>query len=171
MTTVLGFDKQLNYDNKNHWSHWNMAAKRRILMDSSTTPTRAPYFVEQNMMGCSATHVSSLASTSRSNPATDPMTRTNPWDNAEPYGISSVIGPSMVTDRGESNCEMDEENINKYKYAEKMKQVNKTDVNLLDWIDADLESTGQAEIDDHWGKPRAFEMEGEMMSNKHREGG
>jgi hypothetical protein len=161
MTTVLGFDKQANYNNDNNWSHWNMAAKRRMLMDSSTTPTRAPYFVGQNMMGGSATGVSSMASTFRSNSATDPMTRANPWDNAEPYGISSVIGPSMVTNRGESNCEMDEETINKYMYAEKMKQVNKIDVNLLDWINVNLESTGQAEIDNHWRKWKA-----KLMSNK-----
>jgi hypothetical protein len=135
----------VNYDINNNWSKWTMAAKRRILMDSSTTPTRAPYLVEQNMMGGSATCVSSLASTFRSNLTTDPMTRANPWDNAEPYGISSVIGPSMVTDRGESNCKMDKENINKYKYTEDMKEVNKTDVNFLDWINVDLESTGQGE--------------------------
>jgi hypothetical protein len=68
----------------------------------------------------------------------------------------------MVTDCGESNCEMDKENNNEYKYAEEMLQVKKTDVNLLDWIYVDLESTGQAEIDDHWRKPRAIEMKGKI---------
>jgi hypothetical protein len=131
-------------------------------MDSTTTPTRAPYFIEQNMIGGSATHVSSLASTFRSNAVTDPMARANPRENADPYGIHSVIGPSMVTDHGESNCEMDKENNNEYKYTKEMRQVNKTYVNFLDWINVDLENTGQVEIDDDWRKPRVVEMEGKL---------
>jgi hypothetical protein len=68
--------------------------------------------------------------------------------------------PSMITDRRESNYEMDEENNRGYKYAEEMQQIEKTEINLLDWIDVDLENTGQAEIDDNWRKPRAVEIQG-----------
>jgi hypothetical protein len=120
MTPVLDLDKQVNYDNDNDWSQWNMAAKRRILMDSTTTPTSAPYFINPNIMGGSATRVSSLASTNRSNATPGPWARSNPSEYAEPYGIHSVIGPSMITNRRESNREMDEEMKKGYMYAEEI---------------------------------------------------
>ena len=41
-----------------------------------------------------------------------------------------------------------------------MQQMEKTEINLLDWIDVDLEDTGQVEIDDDWRKPRAVEIQG-----------
>jgi hypothetical protein len=40
-----------------------------------------------------------------------------------------------------------------------MLKVNKMNVNLLDWMYVDLETTGQAEID-HWRKLRALKSEG-----------
>jgi competence protein ComGC len=40
-----------------------------------------------------------------------------------------------------------------------MLKVNKMNVNLLDWMNVDLETTGQAEID-HWRKLRALKSEG-----------
>jgi hypothetical protein len=54
----------VDYDKDTDWNEWNMAAKRRILMEATTiSSTRmAPYFVEQNMAGSAATYVSSLAS-------------------------------------------------------------------------------------------------------------
>ena len=41
-----------------------------------------------------------------------------------------------------------------------MQQMEKTEINLLDWINVDLENTGQAEIDDDWRKPRVVEIQG-----------
>jgi hypothetical protein len=169
MTPVLDFDKQVNYDNDNDWGQWNMAAKRRILMDSTTTPTSAPYFINPNIMGGSATRVSSLVSTNRSNAAPGPWARSNPSKDAEPYGIHSVIGPSMITNRRESNREMDKEMKKGYKYAEEMLQMEKKEINLLDWIDVDLENTGQVEMDDDWRKPRAVEIEGKHKEQKTNE--
>jgi hypothetical protein len=166
LTPVLDFDIQVNYDNDNDWSQWNMAAKRRILMDSTTTPTSAPYFINPNIIGGSATCVSSLASTNRSNATPGPWARFNPSEDAEPYGIHSVIGPSMIPDHREGNREMDEEMKKGYKYAEEMLQMEKKEINLLDWIDVDLEKTGQVEMDDDWREPRAVEIKGK---NKEQE--
>ncbi len=42
-----------------------------------------------------------------------------------------------------------------------MLKVNKMNVNLLNWMHVDLETTGQAEIHD-WRKPRVVEMEGKL---------
>jgi hypothetical protein len=56
--------------------------------------------------------------------------------------------------------EMDKVNNRGYKYAEEMQQMEKTEINLLDWIDVDLKNTGQAEIDDDWRKPRAVAIQG-----------
>ena len=169
MTTLLEIEKQVNYDDDNDWSQWNMAAKRRILMDSTTTQTSAPYFISQNIMGGSATRVSSLASTNRSNAAPSPWERAYPRIDAEPNGIHSVVGPSMITNRRESNCEMDEENNGGYKYAEEVQRMEKAEINLLDWIDVDLEDTGQVEIDDDWRKTRAVEIQG-GIEEKHIDG-
>ena len=160
MTTVLEFKEQVDYDDDNNWSQWYMAAKRSIIMDSTTTQKSAPYFINPNIMGGSATRVSSLASTNRSNATPCPGGGANPREDAGPYGIHSVLGPSMITDRRESNCEMDEENNRGYKYAEEMQQMEKTEINLLDWMNVDLENTGQVEIDDDWRKPRAIEIQG-----------
>jgi hypothetical protein len=56
--------QKVYYDQDRDWSQWNMAAKRRILMEATTITSAPmpPYFVEQNMTGSAATHVSSLES-------------------------------------------------------------------------------------------------------------
>jgi hypothetical protein len=169
MMPALDFDKQVNYDNDNDWGQWNMAAKRRILMDCTPTPTSAPYFINPNIMGGSATRVSSLASTNRSNATPGPWARSNQGEDAEPYGMHSVIGPSMITNHRESNHEMDEEMKMGYEYAEEMLQMETKEKNLLDCFDVDLENTGETEMTGDWRKARAVEIEGKNREQETNE--
>ena len=70
--TVLTLNGQVNYDDDEDWSQWNVTAKLRILTRPSDTHPMAPCFINPGETGSTATPVSSLAVSHHRTASTDP---------------------------------------------------------------------------------------------------
>jgi hypothetical protein len=82
---------QVDYQSDLEWNQWNIAAKKRILLDDGNNlqnqvhqPPRAPYYVSKRPGSTCGTLVSSIGSRGCSNIATEVMTPGNEEDNMEP---------------------------------------------------------------------------------------
>jgi hypothetical protein len=99
----------VEYDNDLIWHQWNIAAKKRILMDTIevTAVPMAAYYIEQNMTN-KGSLVSSLGSTVASTQANESSFH----DNSVVRMKTSVVPPSnMGSDPSTVNLE-DHEDIN-----------------------------------------------------------
>jgi hypothetical protein len=107
---------QVDYDRDYDWGQWNLAAKRRILMErpsgSAVFPNDlvAPYYVEhqQNTTNSAATLISSLASRntqSDQSTVTDQM-RVEGWDEME-EGSSGSLFHSLTELNYEANIDFE----------------------------------------------------------------
>ena len=144
--TMFVSKQQVNYENDNEWGQWTMSAKRRILMDTTSSRTGAPYFINQNVSEGPATLVSSLSSTVRSSVASNPATTTCTGDIAQWKERHWEIG--RANQNGKVNRMVNETNDRLKYYAEGVGNENSKSSNSLNWSDDDMISNGQGETDE-----------------------